>query len=122
MRDTSQVRIRSGNVEVELPVESVAYALLDRENKPINLDEGWANGDGAVIMVVRVSWQTTDWRMTTNGWRRGPYRVWSDVSGRYGVECKRIDHGLYEFTDSLEAAKARCRRHCEDDLQLAWNA
>jgi hypothetical protein len=68
--DGSEVRIR-------VPAVSLAYVLLAWEGRKLLLDPAWANGDSAEIIVKRIRWQDLPWKLTTQGWVRGPLRVWS---------------------------------------------
>lgn len=103
-------------VVVHVPRERIASALLN-ETTPIVVHEAWGNGDSARVVVERVPWRQVDWRLTTQGWVRGLYRVWCDASGgggdnRYRFECS-CERFVSDSFESLEAAKTAAMRHAD---------
>ena len=100
----------SSDVVLRVPAPAVVYALLDFEGSPLLFDQAWANGDAAEITVKRVRWQDLSWRLTAQGWVRGPLRVWSPA----GLDGWRASYGLDTLVEWFPTVTAA------QEAAMAW--
>ena len=103
-RDGADVRLR-------IPAASLVAALLDYEGQKLLLDSAWGNGDAAEVVIRRVHWRDLPWRLTTQGWVRGPLRVWSPALEQWRASLN--DNVIEGWFPTAEAAQAAAMRHSE---------
>lgn len=110
--------IRSGDhVELRLSVDRIAEALVAHTSSypgPVMVHEVWGNGDSARVTVERLPWREQGWRLTTQGWIKGLYRVWCPGDGPAKYCALYAGQGFAEQSfDTLDAAQAACMRHAD---------